>query len=320
MKAVVVRTAKGVRRPDGSLIRFDRNAAVLINPQGEPVGTRIFGPVTRELRAKNHMKIVASRRRCCDGGAQDQEGRPRDRARRPRQGQARRGDPGHARRKTARSCAASTWCAGTSASRRRRKAASSPRRRRSTFRTSRSRTPRTASRPRVGFKILDDGTQGPRRQALGRSHSGEEVSHGRERKPAKGAASRKADSAARRQAEGGKGKAKAADKKARAQGEPSEPRDAAPQGLQAAHEDALREGGARGADEEVRLQELDADPAHREDRAQHGRRRGRQRPQEGRRRRQGPGADRRPEAGASRGRASRSPPTRCAKAWRSAPR
>jgi large subunit ribosomal protein L14 len=59
MKAVVVRTAKGVRRPDGSLIRFDRNAAVLINPQGEPVGTRIFGPVTRELRAKNQMKIVS---------------------------------------------------------------------------------------------------------------------------------------------------------------------------------------------------------------------------------------------------------------------
>ena len=59
LKAVVVRTAKGVRRPDGSLIRFDRNAAVLINAQGEPVGTRIFGPVTRELRAKNHMKIVS---------------------------------------------------------------------------------------------------------------------------------------------------------------------------------------------------------------------------------------------------------------------
>ena len=59
MKAVIVRTAKGVRRPDGSLIRFDRNAAVLINAQGEPVGTRIFGPVTRELRAKNHMKIVS---------------------------------------------------------------------------------------------------------------------------------------------------------------------------------------------------------------------------------------------------------------------
>ena len=59
MKAVVVRTAKGVRRPDGSIIRFDRNAAVLINPQGEPVGTRIFGPVTRELRAKKHMKIVS---------------------------------------------------------------------------------------------------------------------------------------------------------------------------------------------------------------------------------------------------------------------
>jgi len=59
MKAVVVRVAKGVRRPDGSLIRFDRNAAVLVNNNGEPVGTRIFGPVTRELRAKNHMKIVS---------------------------------------------------------------------------------------------------------------------------------------------------------------------------------------------------------------------------------------------------------------------
>ncbi|MGK2921270.1 MAG: 50S ribosomal protein L14 [Methyloceanibacter sp.] len=59
MKAVIVRTAAGVRRQDGSLIRFDRNAAVLVNPQGEPVGTRIFGPVTRELRAKKHMKIVS---------------------------------------------------------------------------------------------------------------------------------------------------------------------------------------------------------------------------------------------------------------------
>ena len=59
LKAVVVRTAKGVRRPDGSLIRFDTNAAVLINAQGEPVGTRIFGPVTRELRAKNQMKIIS---------------------------------------------------------------------------------------------------------------------------------------------------------------------------------------------------------------------------------------------------------------------
>ena len=59
MRAVVVRTATGVRRQDGSLIRFDRNAAVLVNAQGEPVGTRIFGPVTRELRAKKHMKIVS---------------------------------------------------------------------------------------------------------------------------------------------------------------------------------------------------------------------------------------------------------------------
>jgi large subunit ribosomal protein L14 len=59
MKAVVVRTAKDIRRADGSAIRFDHNAAVLINPQGEPVGTRIFGPVPRELRAKNQMKIVS---------------------------------------------------------------------------------------------------------------------------------------------------------------------------------------------------------------------------------------------------------------------
>ena len=59
LKAVVVRTAKGVRRPDGSLIRFDGNAAVLVNPQGEPIGTRIFGPVTRELRSKGQMKIIS---------------------------------------------------------------------------------------------------------------------------------------------------------------------------------------------------------------------------------------------------------------------
>ena len=59
MKAVIVRTAKDIHRPDGSTIRFDRNAAVLVNNQGEPIGTRIFGPVTRELRARNHMKIVS---------------------------------------------------------------------------------------------------------------------------------------------------------------------------------------------------------------------------------------------------------------------
>ena len=58
-RAVIVRTAKEIRRNDGSAIRFDRNAAVLINRQGEPVGTRIFGPVTRELRAKRFMKIVS---------------------------------------------------------------------------------------------------------------------------------------------------------------------------------------------------------------------------------------------------------------------
>ena len=57
--AVVVRTAKGVRRNDGSLIRFDGNAAVLLNTRLEPVGTRIFGPVTRELRNKQFMKIIS---------------------------------------------------------------------------------------------------------------------------------------------------------------------------------------------------------------------------------------------------------------------
>lgn len=59
MKAVVVRTAKGVRRPDGSIIRFDGNAAVLVNASGEPIGTRIFGPVTRELRSRGNMKIIS---------------------------------------------------------------------------------------------------------------------------------------------------------------------------------------------------------------------------------------------------------------------
>ncbi len=57
--AVVVRTRKGVRRPDGSLIRFDRNAVVLLNAQLQPVGTRIFGPVTRELRTEKFMRIVS---------------------------------------------------------------------------------------------------------------------------------------------------------------------------------------------------------------------------------------------------------------------
>lgn len=59
MRAVVVRTAKDIRRPDGTVIRFDRNAAVLVNNNKEPIGTRIFGPVPRELRSKSHMKIVS---------------------------------------------------------------------------------------------------------------------------------------------------------------------------------------------------------------------------------------------------------------------
>ncbi len=58
-KAVIVRTAKDINRADGSTIRFDSNAAVLINNNQEPIGTRIFGPVVRELRAKKHMKIIS---------------------------------------------------------------------------------------------------------------------------------------------------------------------------------------------------------------------------------------------------------------------
>lgn len=59
MRAVIVRTAKEISRPDGSYIKFDDNSAVLISQQNEPVGTRIFGPVARELRAKNFMKIIS---------------------------------------------------------------------------------------------------------------------------------------------------------------------------------------------------------------------------------------------------------------------
>jgi len=59
LNAVVVRTRKGVRRPDGSLIKFDGNAAVLLNAQDAPIGTRIFGPVTRELRGEKYMKIIS---------------------------------------------------------------------------------------------------------------------------------------------------------------------------------------------------------------------------------------------------------------------
>jgi large subunit ribosomal protein L14 len=59
MRAVIVRTVKEVRRVDGSYIKFDDNSAVLINPQNDPVGTRIFGPVARELRAKKFMKIIS---------------------------------------------------------------------------------------------------------------------------------------------------------------------------------------------------------------------------------------------------------------------
>ena len=58
-RAVIVRTAKDIHRPDGSTIRFDGNAAVLVNKNEEPIGTRIFGPVVRELRARGHMKVIS---------------------------------------------------------------------------------------------------------------------------------------------------------------------------------------------------------------------------------------------------------------------
>ena len=58
-KALIVRTSKEIRRGDGTSVRFDRNAAVLIDKEGEPIGTRIFGPVTRELRSKGYMKIIS---------------------------------------------------------------------------------------------------------------------------------------------------------------------------------------------------------------------------------------------------------------------
>ena len=59
LRAIVVRTSQAIKRKDGSVIRFDKNAAVIVNKQGEPIGTRIFGPVPRELRAKNHMKVIS---------------------------------------------------------------------------------------------------------------------------------------------------------------------------------------------------------------------------------------------------------------------
>ena len=59
LQAIVVRTVQAIKRKDGSVIRFDKNAAVIVNKQSEPIGTRIFGPVPRELRAKNHMKIIS---------------------------------------------------------------------------------------------------------------------------------------------------------------------------------------------------------------------------------------------------------------------
>ena len=65
LNAVIVRTKKGIRRPDGSVIRFDENAVVLLNAQLQPIGTRVFGPITRELRGENFMKIISLAPECC---------------------------------------------------------------------------------------------------------------------------------------------------------------------------------------------------------------------------------------------------------------
>jgi large subunit ribosomal protein L14 len=86
VRAVIVRTRRNHRRKDGSYIRFDDNAAVLISNEGEPIGTRVFGPVARELREKKFMKIIPLPRKCCDGDEAALEERPggRDRGPRPR--------------------------------------------------------------------------------------------------------------------------------------------------------------------------------------------------------------------------------------------
>ena len=224
MKAVVVRTAKGVRRPDGSLIRFDRNAAVLINPQGEPVGTRIFGPVTRELRAKNHMKIVIARA----GGAVMSAAKikkgdqvivlaGRDKG---KQGEVYQVMPTREPRARARR---QYGAPPSAANRRPRKAASSPRRRRSTCRTWRSKIPRTASRRSVGFKILPDGRQGARRQALRRRDCREEIAMAEDDKAAKPAKAEKAGPDGGKPAKAAKAGDKARPDKA-AKGEKARPR------------------------------------------------------------------------------------------------
>ena len=161
--------------------------------------------------------------------------------------------------------------------------------------------------------------QGAHRQALRRDDSGEELAMAEDEKPQRPPKPDKAAARGRQAGQGAEARQGRPTRPPRARGDKAAkgpkgapkdgkgaPRDArraqgregragaASQGLQAAHEDALREGGARGDDQAVRLQEPHADPPHREDRAQHGRGRGRQRPQEGRLRRQGPGHDRRP--------------------------
>ena len=109
--AVVVRTRHGVRRPDGSVIKFDTNAAVLLNPKLEPIGTRIFGPVTRELRTERFMKIVSLAPEVAAKEArhaEDPQGRPGGRHHRQGKGQARR-------RRCASSSRARSWSRASTA-------------------------------------------------------------------------------------------------------------------------------------------------------------------------------------------------------------
>ena len=171
--------------------------------------------------------------------------------------------------------------------------------------------PKDGKPTRVGFKLPRRRQEGSLRQALWRDHSGEELSHGRQRETRKGGKARRRTG---RQARARTQRLPRAAKAAKAEAGAARASQAASEGLQAAHEVALREGGARGAGEEVRLQEPDAGPAPREDRPQHGRRRGDRGPQEGRQRCRRSRAHRRPEAAARPSRPSRSPPSRCARA------
>ena len=160
-RAVIVRTAKEIHRTDGSAIRFDRNAAVLINRQGEPIGTRIFGPVTRELRArKRFMKIVvAGAARCCERCRSSRSRRATTSsssaaATRASSGEVLRVFPDEsAARRAGRPCRAPPYASSGSAS----PAASSTRKLTIHVSNVAHIDPQSGKPTRVGYRILDDG-------------------------------------------------------------------------------------------------------------------------------------------------------------------